>query len=518
MTKEIGDNAHGFKNEKNLVSELDGKKYKELNLNMKKFVDYVSVCEGMRVDLETEICARIENDNKKKQDLYITFSGKELAVSVKMGSGNSTHQEKCEDFIDYIVTEFGAPEELCDDIRLMTWCDGTLDGKGKVADRMDKKEYLSAYADGIDRIRGFVSEHERELIKHVLFEGRHNSKVDYIYHGTPLSGKWISSNELVEYQLKNPKPLGSALVRLGRMSLQVWNRSLTGNSDKKRGQLQIKYGSMESDLENIMYSLDKNIGTFEGDQEEFNISRTMNKNKKSVLWDVVGYKNKNDDLYTIKVDYNAYSKIANKKVKAKTDAYIVKVDLDSKFLLEKEYIVTEDDIKDMSYKIIPDTGISVKKKDSDKFTYEKLSYNSFVNLFEKYIADAEIIFCGLTLYQEDKNIALNEKIVTDLGFTVNEILDQFKEYTGINEASLFKKEDVKAFRKYCEDILRNVIENNKEVKETIFTGKGCFEAPYYVNYIYKNQKLSKDIIPKKYQISNGSGRSKGKYTIIFKPV
>lgn len=52
----------------------------------------------------------------------------------------------------------------------------------------------------------------------------------------------------------------------------------------------------------------------------------------------------------------------------------------------------------------------------------------------------------------------------------------------------------------------------------IFTGKGCFDAPYYIDYIYKNKELSKDIMPSKYQISNGSGRSKGKYTIIFKPV
>ncbi len=518
MAKETGDNAHGFQNEKNLVSGLNGKKYKELNLNMKKFVDYVSVSEGVSVDYETDISARIENDNKKKQDLYIGLQGREFGISVKMGNGNSTHQEKCEDFIDYIVEEFGASKQLCDDIRIMTWCDGTLDGTGNISDRMDKKKYLSDYPEGIERIRHFINEHEKELIERVLFEGRHNSKVDFIYHGTPISGKWISSTELVDYQLNNPRPLGGALAKLGRMNVQVWNRSLTGNSDKKRGQIQIKYGTMEADLDKIMHSSGDKVGTFEGDQEEFNISRVMNRNKKSSLWDVVGYKEKNDDLYTIKVAYNAYSKLANKKVKAKTDAYIVSADLDDKFLLEREYIITEEDIKDLAHTVIPNTGISVKKKDSDKFTYEKLSYNSFINLFEKYLDDAKLIFCGLTLYQEDKNISLNEKIIKDIGFTEGEILEYVKVYTGIAEPSLIKKEDIKAFRSYCEGTLRKVIEDNEDVKEMIFTGKGCFEDPYYVNYIYKNKELSKEVIPSKYQISNGSGRSKGKYTIIFKPV
>lgn len=518
MDKEIGDNAHGFQNEKNIVSGLDGKKYKELNLNMKKFVDYIAACQGMCITYETNINARIESDNRKKQDLYISLLGKEYGVSVKMGNGNSTHQEKCEDFIDYIVDEFGASEELCDDIRIMAWCDGTLDGSGEISERMDKKEYLSAYALGIERIREFISKHEKELIERVLFVGRHNSKVDFIYHGTPISGKWISANELIDYQLNNPQPLGGALAKLGRMNLQVWNRSLTGNSDKKRGQLQIKYSSMEADLERIMHSSVDSVGTFEGDQEEFNISRVMNKNKNSSLWEIIGHKNDNERMYAVKVTYNSFSRIANQKVKAKTDAYIVIAELDDKFLLEREYIITEEDMRTIEYQVVPDTGISVKKKDSDSFTYEKLSLNSFVGLFASYLDNAKMIFCGLTLYQEEKNIALNNKIVEDLKFSIQEVQYQMSLSLGISSPSILRKEDVKAFRSYCEQKLREVIENNCEVKEMIFTGKGCFEDPYYVNYIYRNKVLSKDVIPDKYQISNGSGRSKGKYTIIFKPV
>lgn len=518
MSKETGDNAHGFKNEKNIVFDLEGKRYKDLNLNLKRFVSYIAKCEGKNISNETKIDSRIETDNRKKQDLYVSIDGDEYAISVKMGSGNSTHQEKCEDFIDYIVNSFGASKQLCDDIRIMIWCDGTLDGSGKITDRLNKNNYLLQYASGIERIRKFINNHQKELIERVLFVGRHNSKVDYIYHGTAISGKWISANELIEYQINNPKQLGSSLAVLGRMNLQVWNRSLTGNSDKKRGQIQIKYSCLEKDLQKVMHSAEENIGTFEGDQEEFNISRRMNRNKKSSLWDIIGHKDDNDDLYVVKVLYNAYSKIAKKKVKTKTDAYVISKKIDEKFLLEREYILTEDDIKGKEYTIVEETGISVKKNDSKKYTYEKLSYNSFIELFDKYLDDARLIFCGLTLYQEEKNINLNKQIIEDCNFVEKEFLEMMESKIGTLTASIYKKEDVKAFREYCEKTLRNAIENNNEVKEMIFAGKGCFEAPYYVNYIYKEGSLSDKVIPEKYQITNGSGRSKRKYTIIFKPL
>ena len=119
MSKETGDNAHGFKNEKNIVFDLEGKRYKDLNLNLKRFVSYIAKCEGKNISNETKIDSRIETDNRKKQDLYVSIDEDEYAVSVKMGGGNSAHQEKCEDFIKYIVEKFGASKELCDDIRVM---------------------------------------------------------------------------------------------------------------------------------------------------------------------------------------------------------------------------------------------------------------------------------------------------------------------------------------------------------------------------------------------------------------
>lgn len=248
----MANNCHGLQNEENLVIALNNKKYKDLNSNLKRFVDYICKCEGFTVTVETEIKSKIETDNRKKQDLYITLFEKKLGVSVKVGSGNSTHQEKCEDFIDYIKTTYGASDQICDDIRRMLWCDGTIDGSGEISDRMTKATYLRKYKDEIKHIREFFKNNERDLINRILFAGRHDGKVDYIYHGTPEKGSWVAVSELIEYQVLNPLQLGGALARIGRMTVQVWNRSLNGNNDSKRGQIQIKYSHIEEDLKHLL--------------------------------------------------------------------------------------------------------------------------------------------------------------------------------------------------------------------------------------------------------------------------
>jgi hypothetical protein len=215
--------------------------------------------------------------------------------------------------------------------------------------------------------------------------------------------------------------------------------------------------------------------------------------------------------------HHAYSQLVKKRVKTKTDAYLIAAELEPEFLLECEYALTEDTIKEIEYTVVKDSGISVKKSDSSKYTYEKLSKTAFDYLFSDYLDNVDMIFCGLTIYQEDKNIGLNRKIVKNLGLQIDDVSCYFIEKIEKDSFNLFDKEDVKLIRNYCEQELRQVIDNNENIKKMIFTGERCFEPPYYINYIYKNGVLSKDIIPKDYQISNGSGRSKGKYTIIFKP-
>lgn len=129
MRKKIGDNSHGNKNELDFVNAFNGG-LKALNTNLKEFVKYI--CENENIDYESieKIGAEYEKNTKLKQDFYIIINNKKYGISLKMGSGNSVHQEKCEDFIEYIKEEFDADDDMCNIWRFFLWADGTIDGTG----------------------------------------------------------------------------------------------------------------------------------------------------------------------------------------------------------------------------------------------------------------------------------------------------------------------------------------------------------------------------------------------------
>ena len=75
---------------------------------------------------------------------------------------------------------------------------------------------------------------------------------------------------------------------------------------------------------------------------------------------------------------------------------------------------------------------------------------------------------------------------------------------------------MKSIKKYLNSKLKNIIEDNYSIKSAIFAGKGLYVEPYPASFIVKNGELTSEIV-KEYSITRGSGLSKGKYTIIFKP-
>lgn len=71
-------------------------------------------------------------------------------------------------------------------------------------------------------------------------------------------------------------------------------------------------------------------------------------------------------------------------------------------------------------------------------------------------------------------------------------------------------------KKSLTNIIRNIVDNNLDIKKAIFNGISLYEEPYPAHYIFKNGQLTNDLFTD-YSISRGSGLSKGKYYIIFKP-
>lgn len=442
-----------------------------------------------------------------------------------MGSGNSVHQEKCDNFIDYIKSEFNASDDICDLWRFFLWADGTLDGTGSIVkgedghikNRFTAIMFKKLFPNKRTKLQNFLAENESKLIEHFLFVGRHHSRVDYIYHGTSLHGSWISKERILEFQIQNSNiGQGSkSCLSVGRMSVQSWNVSIKGTSEHKRGQIQVKYGKMNEDFESLMAKEKDNIGTFLGDSQEFNLIQLLNKNKNSKLWSKL-INNKNREKYfAVKVTNKPKSKLSGKKVFPKSDAYIIKTNLNAEFLLQREYVLTEDDLKDIEHSIVPGTGISIKLKDSTSYTIQKFTRDSFVKAFSPYVSDISIneLLFSLLVYSNERETYKNKRIAADLDIDYDAFMDSLKlQFPDMPD----DKQLLDNLRRKAQDKLTYIIKNNKSLAEAIFMGKGWFSDPYYASYLF----VHGDLIDNKltdFSMTTGSGRSKGKYTIEIKP-
>src|SRR5699024_3932128 len=113
-----GSNLHGNKNEELLVKYLDGKKLSDLNTNMNSFINFIIQDKEISFSKKDTILSYLVTNNKFKQDIIIVLQGEEYNVSVKMGAGNSVHQEKIEDFINYLKYVYNISETLANEFRL----------------------------------------------------------------------------------------------------------------------------------------------------------------------------------------------------------------------------------------------------------------------------------------------------------------------------------------------------------------------------------------------------------------
>jgi hypothetical protein len=242
----MGNNSCGFKNEDKIKDALNNKKFDELNSNLKDFIKFICPSVEKKDKLK---CEKIAGNSKC--DLQIIVKGKSYRVSVKKGAGNSVHQEPVETFIKYLKKELKANDDLCDDIRFFIWGDGTIDGTGKKEDRLSSNEINKKYPRKVNNIKNFFEKNKEKLIERFLLTGVYQDKINYIYYGDETSGLWASKEEFLNIIL-DTNSNKRAIVPIGKLSFQAWNRAIKGNkSENKRGVIQLKWASLKKDLEYI---------------------------------------------------------------------------------------------------------------------------------------------------------------------------------------------------------------------------------------------------------------------------
>lgn len=255
-------------------------------------------------------------------------------------------------------------------------------------------------------------------------------------------------------------------------------------------------------------------GTLEGNIYEIQFVKTFNSNKQQFTNYLNNFSQTNN-LWMIRVTSNQFSKLSNKKVFTRADCYLAKINANiNNLLIQNSYYLSEEILDDnkIIYEKIPFSGISIKMTTSENFQILKLTPHSFKMLFDSYELGA-----GASLFCMKKNeLEKNPNLITGWNSSISAMTEYFFEYTKGNNLFYLNEEICKQIKIYSCQKIKNIVENSIELQRKIFNGIGLYEEPYTALYFYHgNDLLPLTTIP--FNVTTGSGRSKGDYTLVFKP-
>ena len=518
----FGDNSHGFRNSEEIVKGLNDCKMKNIRGAMLGLINTMFPGCGLSSII---YCEQI---NRAKPNVKITTEGKSKNVSVFIGSGNAVHQEKFEEFVEYCTTDLHmtAIEERA--LRLLYYGDGTTNGSGKVEDRLQNSSLIKkAYPTEKSIAQAFFNKHKRALAKRFLVTGKYLEQpaADYIFHGDVNKGIYLPYDVILDY-IEETDCEKNGLLSIGPLSFQMWNRNLSGecSTEHKRESLQIKWGSMVKWLEIIQsyYRTRKLEKQIDGTTAEYELVALLNQNrtKQNPLWKFIMKElslDNLDNVYAVRVTHLVESEFLRIKLYPKSDLYLCKANISDDILEENSYQIDETIIETEKIDIIPitGTGISCKMPTSSSFTYAKISPNNFEKIFGNRILGA-----GASLFVKGDDIKLNKSVLNGWCVLEREFTAFLKQEDLLQEKDSidnFTHNELKKIKQLCVNKIKEIILSKSEVAEMVFMGNGLYKEPYNATFLFSKGNIKLNTIPESFSITTGSGRHKGKYTIVIKP-
>ena len=254
----------------------------------------------------------------------------------------------------------------------------------------------------------------------------------------------------------------------------------------------------------------------DGKNAEVDLVIELNKNKNDPKWTTLGV-NSTSDHFAIRINRQVLSRTSNEKVNPKADMYVAYGDLSRSIIEKKNFLLTDDDVEEFNLTRKPCTGVSIKRPDSKSYTIHKWTPNSFEKTFGSYNLGA-----GISIFRtKDEELNNNHKVLKGWKTSWKSFENYFSR---INNIELLKDSNVpseqrKIIAKEITELAKNMlykrIETEKSIKDHIFFGSLDFDEPYNATWFYLNQELTQEISP--FQITTGSGRTKGNYTVVIKP-
>lgn len=522
MNKVFGSNKEGFANEKAIIDYVNECQFfSNFNSNFKSFLRFCF----KDIDSNKEFVAG-KTLAGTKPDLFIIHNNQTCYISVKSGSGNSVHQENVLNFIKFLQIE-GMKKTITDALLRFHYGDGTIDNTGTT--RISSNEYIKTHIDEISTLNKELNKPDylSDLLERILFVGnvKNGKRINIIYHGTIENAKRATVDEVKNYLTKYFEKQDNSGVHISNLNYQVRNRNLKFNkkTENRRYVMQIKWSTLYSDLENIIKernSLGNTDFSLEGDLSEISQIEYFNKHRRSEFFNPYFESLNIKDLsnvYLIRVTTKQFSSLSNMKVMTRADAYCIRSDDEKikEIVHRNNGFLSENILKDnnVAYNFVINSGISIKMNHSKSYTILKMTINSFIKLFQN-----NVIGAGISLYCENEDeLYKNDDIIRAWKTTKSNILEGLNLNTTYNEnCFLTDTEFCKKVKNICKEKCKNIIKSNVVIKKKIFNGIGLYKEPYTAHYFMQEKDITVlNDIP--FSISTGSGRSKGKYTIVLKP-
>lgn len=517
----FGDNSHGFTNAKEIVAGLDGCRVRNLRGSLLGLVNNLFVGAALT---DVISCKLIK---KGKPDIQITIGDKTKNVSVFVGSGNSVHQENFSEFVDFCRDNLHMTLAEEEALRFVYYGDGTLDGTGEVSERLkDSRTIKQLYPEKASIAQYFFDQHRRELAKRFLVTGKYSDmpEADCVFHGNVQKGISMEYDYVLDY-IEKYSGTRNGLLSIGPLSFQMWNRNLSGASktEYKRESLQIKWASMPERIKEAysMFKVKEERSKISGINAEYELVSMLNRNrsKNSPLWTELRriLDLPDENVYAIRVSHQIHSDFLGQTIYPKSDIYLCKSDISEETLEAMGYAFDEDIANEYEINIEPikGSGISCKIPTSNKFTYAKISANNFSKIFGD-----SIIGAGASIFVRSEDIALNPKVLAGWNVTESQFIRFINSVHNLpycNSISDLKEKDWSSIKNYSSVAIEYLIRNRKDIQDMVFLGKGLFDDPYYAPFIFSEGKMKSNTTPMNFTITTGSGRHKGKFTIIIKP-
>lgn len=256
-----------------------------------------------------------------------------------------------------------------------------------------------------------------------------------------------------------------------------------------------------------------NKGTKEGTVQEIEFVQMLNRKENLSFWETLSL----DPLthYAIRVISKKYGKLNESKVLPKADAFIASGIVPLDYLESKEFFLDENDVNIFNLTPIEQSGISIKRADSKQYQIMKMSPSTFKKLF-----GSNILASGASIYcTKEVEFIKNHDLLDGWGVSESEFINYFNDEVGLELLSVTEassKKSLGVIKKFSNAKIAEIINTNKQIADFIFFGIGNFDEPFTARWLFEYGEFKANyMIP--FNVTTGSGRSKGVYTLVLKP-